>query len=596
VDHGKSSLVRALTGTDPDRFAEEKARGLTIDLGFAFTTLASGTEVGFVDVPGHVRFIKNMLAGVGAVEVALLVVAAGEGWMPQTEEHLQILDLLGIEHGLVVITKADTVGADVAELVELEVSERLAESSLRDAPIVTCDSVSRHGLDEVRDALDAVLAAAPLPADHGRPRLWIDRVFAARGAGTVVTGTLAGGALAVEDELEVARLGQRVRVRSIETAHRRVDQVAPGSRVALNLAGIDHDLLARGDALVRTGDWSRGAHVDVALLPVVQETVGGRAPLQAYVGSGEHEVRVRPLDGGAFARLRFATALPLAPGDRLVLRDPGRAITVAGALVLDAEPMTKASAAPPGLALELGPRLIAGHEWIARSDLPRLSGLGAGEARALAASMVETETAVAAGEWLVAPDVLAVLRGRATDRVRAHHLERPFDTGIEIAVLAEELNVESARLRAALVDEAALVLDQGAVRDARRAGRATDSHEGRALVGELDTSPFSPGPPSDVALSRALIREGTLVDIDGIVFTAAAVDRARALIAGAVSDGHDLTIANARGILDSSRKYVVPLLTRFDAEGVTRRRGDVRVAGPRAGVSRPDASPAGGGA
>jgi selenocysteine-specific elongation factor len=588
VDHGKSSLVRALTGTDPDRFAEEKARGLTIDLGFAFTTLASGTEVGFVDVPGHVRFIKNMLAGVGAVEVALLVVAAGEGWMPQTAEHLQILDLLGIEHGLVVITKADTVGADVVELVELEVNEQLAESLLRDAPVVACDSVSCRGLDEVRDTLDAVLAAAPLPADHGRPRLWIDRVFAARGAGTVVTGTLAGGPLAVEDELEVARLGRQVRVRSIETAHRRVDHVSPGARVALNLAGIDHDLLARGDALVRAGEWSRAKQVDVALLPVVQETVGGRAPLQAYVGSGEHEVKVRPLDGGAFARLRFATALPLAPGDRLVLRDPGRAMTVAGAVVLDAEPTTKASDAPPGLTLELGPRLIAGHEWIARSDLPRLAGLGMGEARALAASMVETGSAVAAGEWLVAPDVLADLRGRAADRVRTHHLERPFDIGIELGTLATALRVDPDRVRAALVDQPELVLDRGAVRDAARTAGAAESASGRALIAELDASPFSPASPSDPVLARALVREGALVELDGIMFTIGAVDRARALIEAAFRHREALTIADARALLGSSRKYVVPLLGRFDAEGVTRRQGDARVAGPRVSAGQAD--------
>ncbi|HEV7686107.1 MAG TPA: GTP-binding protein, partial [Acidimicrobiia bacterium] len=186
VDHGKSSLVLALTGTDPDRWPEEKTRGLTIDLGFAFTTLPSGQELGFVDVPGHVRFLKNMLAGVGAVEAAVLVVAATEGWMPQSEEHLRILDLLGISHGLAVITKADLVDEDLLELAHLEVEERLAAAaSFSPTEVLAVDSRSGRGLPELRVALDSMLAAAPLAADRGRPRLWVDRVFAAKGAGTV---------------------------------------------------------------------------------------------------------------------------------------------------------------------------------------------------------------------------------------------------------------------------------------------------------------------------------------------------------------------------------------------------------------------------
>src|SRR6476659_1463255 len=203
VDHGKSSLVFALTGTDPDRFPEEKARGLTIDLGFAFCTLPSGQVVGFVDVPGHVRFVKNMLAGVGAVDVALLVIAANEGWMPQTEEHAQILDLLDIRHGMVALTKAALVDEDTLELARLQVEERV------DWPVVVVDSLSGLGVDEVATTLDSVLAAAPAPLDVGRPRLWVDPVFAAKGSGTVVTGTATGGALARDDEVLIEPGGRR---------------------------------------------------------------------------------------------------------------------------------------------------------------------------------------------------------------------------------------------------------------------------------------------------------------------------------------------------------------------------------------------------
>src|SRR6185503_16623231 len=241
------------------------------DLGFAFATLPSGTEVGFVDVPGHVRFIKNMLAGVGAVDVALLVVAATEGWMPQTEEHLRILELLGVEHGMVAITKADLVDDETLELAELEITDHVEGTSLAAMPIVACDSLSGRGLDEVRATLDAVLAAAPAALDADRPRLWVDRVFSAKGAGTVVTGTLTGGSVMLDDELEIGGQDTKVRVRGIETAKRHVDQVGPGNRVALNLVGVEHRALERGDALVRAAQWTRATTVDVRVQQVPGE-------------------------------------------------------------------------------------------------------------------------------------------------------------------------------------------------------------------------------------------------------------------------------------------------------------------------------------
>ena len=334
VDHGKSSLVLALTGTDPDRFPEEKARGLTIDLGFAFTTLGDGADggtgtdgevVGFVDVPGHIRFIKNMLAGVGAVEVAVLVVAANEGWMPQTDEHARILELLGVEHGLVVLSKADLVDDETLELAQLELGERLGERPLGRWPVVSADALSGRGIDTVRATLARVLAAAPVAADRGRPRLWVDRSFAARGAGTVVTGTLGGGSLTVDADVVIAPGGHHARVRGIESHHERLESVAPGTRVAVNLAGIEHASVQRGDAVVLAGQWAEAAVFDAALQMVPGEAPLRRGVLQCHVGSGVHPVRVRPLDDPRFVRLRLTdTRLPLAPGDRLVLRSSAR--------------------------------------------------------------------------------------------------------------------------------------------------------------------------------------------------------------------------------------------------------------------------------
>src|ERR671926_1412833 len=229
VDHGKSTLVLALTGMDPDRFAEEKARGLTIDLGFAWTTLPSGRQLAFVDVPGHVRFLKNMLAGVGAVDACLFVVAATEGWKPQSEEHLRILEVLGVAHGAIALTKVGLVDDDTREFARLEIAEAVAGTFLEGADVVEVDTIAGVGLDDLRDALDRLLAATPFSVDRGRPRLWIDRVFAAKGSGTVVTGTLAGGSLSVEDELLAVPLGRRVRVRALQSLQKTRPAVPPGS-------------------------------------------------------------------------------------------------------------------------------------------------------------------------------------------------------------------------------------------------------------------------------------------------------------------------------------------------------------------------------
>lgn len=583
VDHGKSSLIRALTGTDPDRFAEEKARGLTIDLGFAFTTLPSGTEVGFVDVPGHERFVKNMLAGVGAVDVALFVVAAGAGWMPQSEEHLQILGLLDIAAGLVVVTKADAVAPDAVDRTGREVAHRLAASSLRNAPVVVCDSISDRGLDGVRATLDAVLASVPAPADRARPRLWIDRVFAARGAGTVVTGTLAGGAVEVDDTLRVARTGQTVRVRGIESAHRPRDRVGPGARVALNLTGVDRRALGRGDALVREGQWIDTTVIDVEVTRLAGTPAHLPARLQAAVGSGEHGVQVRVLDESAqFARIRFDHALPLAVGDRIVLRDPARSRTIAGAVVLDVQSSRASSmTAPSALQAPLVARLLAGHGWLRRTELANLANLDADGVDALLQESAGDGHTVVVGSWLAPRGDVESLRAHSRRLVAAHHAQQPWSPGLELPALATALELPADQVIAAVAGDDTLTVEHGSVRETDRKQRASDTEAGRALLAQLDATPFAPPVPPDRDLARALVREGTLVDVDGVVFTASAIAAARARLREALAGDAVISVGQARELLDSSRKYVVPLLELLDREGFTRRRGDVRIAGPR---------------
>jgi selenocysteine-specific elongation factor len=586
VDHGKSSLVLALTGTDPDRFPEEKARGLTIDLGFAFTGLPSGEEIGFVDVPGHVRFIKNMLAGVGAVDVVMFVVAANEGWMPQSEEHLRIVELLGVRHGVVCLTKADLVDEEMLELARLELDEHLARSSLEDAPVVVCDALTGRGIDDLRSTLDEVLATAPAPADHSRPRLWVDRVFAARGAGTVVTGTLTGGELRVDDAVSVGSPPRPGRIRAIETAHRALDAAAPGTRVALNLAGIEHHAVRRGDAITRPGQWYMTDAVDVALQPLTGSgAFRRRAALQCYVGSGEHQASLRVLDSDRrYGRLRLTEPLPLAPGDRLVLRDSGRGDTVGGAEVLDVAPQGRARDAPARLRLPLGRRLIAAHPWLPVDALGPWAGAGPADATVLADELTTSGAAVRVGNWLVDASALAALRAAAAERVRAHHERAPLESGVDLPALASALRVDPERLRVALdgVDE--LAVERGIVRDAARRSDVGESPEARKLLDALEAAPFSPPEPASVGaepgLVRALAREGRVVDLDGIVFAISALDEGRRRVQGALQERGAVTVADVRDLLGSTRKYVLPILQRLDAEGVTRRRGDERFPGP----------------
>ncbi|MDH3397899.1 MAG: selenocysteine-specific translation elongation factor, partial [Acidimicrobiia bacterium] len=351
VDHGKSTLVRALTGRDPDRWAEEKRRGLTIDLGFAWTTLADGTEISFVDVPGHERFIKNMLAGSEAIDVALFVVAADEGWMPQSEEHLAVLNLLGVRSGVIAVTKADRVDDELMELVTLEVEEKLDGTSLAGAPIVPVSPVSKRGMDELRTALEtAVREIGPALVDVGRPRLWVDRSFTITGAGTVVTGTLLDGPLAAGDQVEIWPGRLRGRVRGLQSHEQDHPEVAPHNRVAVNLVGLERTEVARGAMLGRPDDWhpTATALVHIETARYLDEPLTNRGAYHLHLGSGAWPVRLRlvqgsELDGSGPAILQLSQPLPLKIGDRFILREVGRRAVVGGGRILDPHPMTRIS-------------------------------------------------------------------------------------------------------------------------------------------------------------------------------------------------------------------------------------------------------------
>lgn len=559
VDHGKSSLVRALTGTDPDRFAEEKARGLTIDLGFASTTLASGRGVAIIDVPGHVRFLRNMLAGVGAVDACIFVVAATEGWKPQSEEHLRILELLGIVHGVIVLTKVGIADADLRELARLDVEEHVAGTFLEAAEIVEVDTIDGIGIDDVRAALDRLLDATPTAADTGRPRMWIDRAFAAKGAGTVVTGTLTGGRARVDDVLALMPRGVTVRVRGIQSLHKERTKIGPGNRVALNLSGVARDGVARGDVLVADGQWHRTSRVDASLqvLGSLDHVVSRRGAYLAYIGSGEHAVKVRILGPSSIhpgqsglVRLHLPVALPLLPGDRYVLRESGRNETVGGGEILDVAPVLPASRAKPDRSVE---RVVAEQGWIDASELRLLVG--------------ETVPPTL-GAYVVDPVVLEEARTALRTSI-----EHAGPLGLELARLDER-----ARLVLSTLD--AITIDGGRIRPASVVDPLLD----HPYVAALEAAPFTPPEPLGVdrAELRELVRHGKVVDIGGVFYAATALVAAAELCAvllRAQPDG--FTVAEFRDAAGSSRKHTLPVLGRLDETGVTRRRGDVRIGGPR---------------
>lgn len=559
VDHGKSTLVKALTGTDPDRLAEEKERGLTIDLGFASAELPSGRGVAFIDVPGHVRFLKNMLAGVGSVDACVFVVAATEGWKPQSEEHLRILSLLGIEHGLIALTKVSLADDELRELAALEIADRVAGTFLEDAPIVAVDALEGTGVDDLRAALDTLLDGTPTASDHKRPRLWIDRVFAAKGSGTVVTGTLTGGMLRIDDELHVLPGGHEVRVRALQSLHAERTKVGPGNRVAVNLTGVSHDQLRRGDVLVRAGEWHVTSRVDgrLQVLDALDHSVTRRGAHVAYIGSGEHPVRVRVLGPREIApgatgavRIHLPVALPLLPGDRFILRESGRGETLGGGEILDVDPLVAAAKAVPDRSVD---RVIAERGLVEVDHLLRLTG----ERR-------EPDI----GRWVVDPGRLSSTQ----DDLRAR-VDTAGPLGLDIATLDEFE-------RAVLGTLDGVATDGGHARVADAADPLAD----HSFLADLEAAPFNPPDPEGVdrAELRELVRRGDVVEEDGVYFARSAVDAAARVVAGLLAAAPDgVTVAEMRDAWGTSRKFAIPLVTLLDGNGITRRRDDLRIAGPR---------------
>ena len=578
VDHGKSTLVRALTGIEPDRLAEERRRGLTIDLGFAWRALPSGARVAFVDVPGHERFLGNMLAGLAPTSAVLFVVAADQGWQQQSEEHLLAALALGIHCGVIAITRCD-LAPDAVVTVRESVHARLAGTALAAAPIVEVVAPTGQGLPALLTALDDVLTSLPAPDDDAAVRLWLDRSFSVQGAGTVVTGTLAQGAVAPGDAFAVcgAHPRDRVEVRSVQSRGVGEDRVGSANRVALNLRGVTATEVQRGDALVTPGAWWEATMIDVRRLtggPFDESPTG----LIAHLGTAAVPVRLRPFDGD-HARLHLDRPLPLRLGDRLVLRAPGAHPGIGGVVVLDVDP-------PPLHRRGAGARRAATlaampAEGSLTGELERRGPLPEAQLRQYGLDVPSElpEGLHRVAGWLVRASDLRRWAIRLREAVAADAARDALSAGLTRGAAADLVELPSAQLLTPVVRIAKLTEAQGRIR-AAGAGHAATLGAAEAGIRELERrltdAPFRAPEAEELDVLRLGARElaaaervGRLLRLaDAVVVLPTAPARAMRVLAALPQP---FTTSEARRALDSSRRVTIPLLELLDHRGWTHR-------------------------
>ena len=610
VDHGKSTLVKALTDIDPDRLPEEKEREMTVDLGFAWMTLPSGREVSIVDVPGHERFIKNMLAGVGAIDLALLIVAADESVMPQTREHLAILDLLRIRRGLVVITKTDLVDEELVELVKAEVEDVLEDTAFAGCQMAAVSAYTGDGIDELKATIDSILNDTESRRDLGRPRLPVDRCFTVSGFGTVVTGTLIDGSVAVGQQIELAPSGTRARIRGLQSHKSRLDSATPGVRLALNLSGVSRDEVLRGEVLTNPG-WLRPTRRFDANLRMVKgapHALKHNEGVTFHLFTSETTGRVRLLDADrlqpgneGWVQVLLDEPIPMVKGDFFVLRSSED--TLGGGQIADPNPTRRHRRFAPDV-LERLTMLDAGAsedviftvaDQMGPCDLRTLSqrsNLADGEVLERLGALVESGDVVALGEMGTQNDAVVysrrgwdILRNQAQIALQAYHNQYTLRRGAPPQELRSRLGVsQPVYLRAAarLADEGVVVYDDGLVRAPGHNVELTERQQAdvATYLSELAGEPWSP--PTDRHVEPELLaylqEKGDVVKVnETVVFTTEAYEDMVGRIVAHLERNGSVTVAAAREIFGTSRKYVLPLLEYLDQQRVTRRVGDERV-------------------
>jgi len=620
VDHGKSTLIRALTGIDPDRLQEEKERGMTIDLGFAWLRLPNNVEVSIVDVPGHERFIHNMLAGVGGIDIALLVVAADEGVMPQTREHVAILDLLGISNGVVALTKRDLVDDDWLDLVQADVEEFLSTTSLKGAPIVPCSATTGAGLDELKNVIQDLLSRERMRPNTGRPRLPIDRVFTVAGFGTVVTGTLIDGELHLGQELEVQPGGLKARVRGLQSHRKKLETIPAGTRTAVNLGGLAVEDLRRGQVLGAPNTLKSTRALDARLRLIHDaKPLRHNAEVSFHTGAAETLGKLSLLDRDelqpgdeAWVQVRLQDPVALARGDLFILRLPSPSMTVGGGMVVEAHARRHRRRQPAvlqqlevlaqGTPEEVVLERLCSREPTDVESLVQRTGLAAAEARQAIANLLQASDVVLLehinGNLRIDGRSFVVSSGgwqRLTAQVEAllaaFHKGYPLRRGLPKEELRTRLGAEPrlfVRELERLTSQGTAAEDGPFVRLSSHSVRFTPEQERQAaqLLGVLQEAGVSPPDRADLEadlrlspeLVDALIAQGRIVEVAaGLLYERDALASIVARIREDIQANGPRTVAQIRDLLDASRKFALALVNYTDEHKITRRVGDERV-------------------
>ena len=610
VDHGKSTLVKALTSIDPDRLPQEKEREMTIDLGFAWLTLPSGREVSIVDVPGHEKFIKNMLAGVGGIDLALLVVAADESVMPQTTEHLAILDILRVKRGLVVVTKSDLVDQDLVELVKAEVEDVLTGTIFEGSPMVAVSALSGQGLDQLTAAIDTLLDSTESRKDLGRPRLPVDRCFTVAGFGTVVTGTLIDGSLSVGQEVQMVLSGQKGRVRGLQSHRKKLDRADPGRRLAVNLSGISREELQRGEVITTSGWLGPTMRLDAKLKLArnAPHPLKHNEGVTFHLFTSETPARVRLLDSeeiqpgeGGWAQIHLRYPVPVVKEDLFVIRSSEA--TLGGGKVADPQPSRRhrrfvSPVIQRLVAMEestgAGVLLNAVEYW-GPSDLTALSqraNLPMEEALSRTMELAQRGQVVLLGDLTVHSEALVYsiptwesLKKKASAALESYHRQHPLRKGIPREELRSRLGITQQAfpwMLERLSREGILEEGGASVRLPRHEAALSPAQRRQvdAYIKALESEPYSPPTdgPLDPELLALLIEEGEVIKVnETVVFAASAYQEMLEKIVAHTREHGNITVAAGRDLFDTSRKYILPLLEYLDQQHITRRVGDERV-------------------
>lgn len=616
VDHGKSTLIAALTGTHPDRLKEEKDRELTIELGFASLRLPNGEEIGIIDVPGHRDFIGNMLAGIGGIDAALLVIAADEGVSAQTREHLAILDLLEIKRGVIALTKIDLIEEpEWLELVEMEIQELIADTSLADSPIIPVSARSGEGIEQLLLQIQASLADIPDRKNLGKPRLPVDRVFTLTGFGTVVTGTLLDGTFKIGDEIVCLPGGKSGRIRGLQNHHHKLQKIDPGYRAAVNLINLNYQDIARGDVITHPGDYKPTLLVDAhfRLLPESAFPVKHNMQVKLFINASETTARLRLLGAQTlapgeetFIQLRLDNPIVAAKGDRIILRLPSPSETLGGGVVLDPEPKvlykrfnqsnldrmdTMLSGTDEDLLIEIIQSLKTSTFAMLeqKSALPPeavkellVSLLGKGQIISLRSSPNPLK------DIFASPAYWQDLKQNTIAALNNFHQNKPFKAGMNREDLRASLGLSQLIFDAALdklAKEDQLVQKGSLVWAPEHEVILTDEQEKivAPVLADFQASPFSPPDISQVEASigadllEGLISSGRLIAVsDAVLFTPEALHAMQDWVRESITQNGEVSLAQLRDHFQTSRKYASATLEYFDSIGFTYRKGDVR--------------------